>query len=667
MKKFVLLFTLAVVVLSLAPDSQAMEPIRIVFNIHDEPMTSIPIQNRYQAYLNRRAEDLWLCDTLAVLTGCKLGLKSNGEFMEYLHDEGDTVLVPHFLAGGHQIGTHVHSDIRLGPHNWLYVGGNCSLDTAAMVWEDNIAMVQLMITPQQNTVMESQVPNPHPQKYQFMVDFGFPITGGGPTEPLQIYFGHIPWNPSRPSAENFLIENVNQLDFIQVPHSPQIGVADWHGPQNARAFFDCTLPAMKVEFLKIYMEWLRHDRLNDDNRIWSFGWGTHDHVNYLYRSVELNLLQWLNDNFVGHTSPQGSLIAQYASFDDVAEAFWAWEAAHPGQSSFSYTPGNPYPYSYHGLVNLLAYNHHQEEINTWLPQGIHVHALADSSDHERWLLWKDNGQAIINFSSVYSQPLLSYDPISGQAANVSPTSVTVTEEPLLLAPVGSIPQFDVTLTPVNPPIFIPAQGGNFNFNASVVNIGPNQSPFSVWARMRLPNGVWTAPTLGPVTVNPPVNTTITRLRTQSIPGTYQSGMYRYVGYSALNYPGPVIDSSSFTFIKTVTVGGSPWIEEASCSGELFPGEELPSASVVSTFDLVSISPNPFNPTTIISYQLSAISHVSLRVYDTAGRLVATLVDGWQNAGTNGVYFDGSRLASGLYFVKMQAGDYCAVKKMMLVK
>jgi hypothetical protein len=47
--------------------------------------------------------------------------------------------------------------------------------------------------------------------------------------------------------------------------------------------------------------------------------------------------------------------------------------------------------------------------------------------------------------------------------------------------------------------------------------------------------------------------------------------------------------------------------------------------------------------------------------------VATLLDGWREAGSHQVTFDGSKLASGLYFVKMQSGEYAAVKKMVLLK
>jgi hypothetical protein len=79
------------------------------------------------------------------------------------------------------------------------------------------------------------------------------------------------------------------------------------------------------------------------------------------------------------------------------------------------------------------------------------------------------------------------------------------------------------------------------------------------------------------------------------------------------------------------------------------------------------APNPFNLSTDIRYQMPDARNVNLRVYDTAGRLVNTLVNGWREAGTHEVTFEGSALASGMYFVQMQAGEYAGVQKMMLLK
>jgi hypothetical protein len=100
----------------------------------------------------------------------------------------------------------------------------------------------------------------------------------------------------------------------------------------------------------------------------------------------------------------------------------------------------------------------------------------------------------------------------------------------------------------------------------------------------------------------------------------------------------------------------------------------PANNVPATFKLDQNYPNPFNPTTVISYQLPAFSHVTLKVYDVLGRVVATLVDETEKAGSYQVIWNASRYASGVYFYRLsagslsgQAGNYNATKKLLLLK
>jgi len=93
-----------------------------------------------------------------------------------------------------------------------------------------------------------------------------------------------------------------------------------------------------------------------------------------------------------------------------------------------------------------------------------------------------------------------------------------------------------------------------------------------------------------------------------------------------------------------------------------PDVVLPSAT-----ELYQNYPNPFNVETNISFSLAEAGNVSLRVYDIAGRLVETLVEGFHEAGAYTIIWDASDYSSGVYFYKLQAGGFISTKKMNLLK
>jgi hypothetical protein len=94
--------------------------------------------------------------------------------------------------------------------------------------------------------------------------------------------------------------------------------------------------------------------------------------------------------------------------------------------------------------------------------------------------------------------------------------------------------------------------------------------------------------------------------------------------------------------------------------------------VPETYDLGQNYPNPFNPSTTISYALPEQGHVSLIVYDALGREVTRLVDnveseGYHSIQWSGVNSAGSQVSTGVYFYRLQAGDFNQIRKMVLVK
>ncbi|HMQ78544.1 MAG TPA: SBBP repeat-containing protein [Ignavibacteria bacterium] len=92
------------------------------------------------------------------------------------------------------------------------------------------------------------------------------------------------------------------------------------------------------------------------------------------------------------------------------------------------------------------------------------------------------------------------------------------------------------------------------------------------------------------------------------------------------------------------------------------GTEVPEG-----FSLEQNYPNPFNPVTNIRIQMPNSGNVKLTVFDITGKEVAVLVNENLSAGTYNIDFDASRLASGTYFYRMEAGSFTEVKKMILVK
>jgi len=107
-----------------------------------------------------------------------------------------------------------------------------------------------------------------------------------------------------------------------------------------------------------------------------------------------------------------------------------------------------------------------------------------------------------------------------------------------------------------------------------------------------------------------------------------------------------------------------------------PGDTFTFKGIVASVGTGSLSeipmlfqnfPNPFNPSTTIRYGLPYRSHVTLTIFSILGQQVAQLVNGEQEAGYHEVKFDGSKLASGVYLYRIQAGNFVETRKLLLVR
>ena len=93
-----------------------------------------------------------------------------------------------------------------------------------------------------------------------------------------------------------------------------------------------------------------------------------------------------------------------------------------------------------------------------------------------------------------------------------------------------------------------------------------------------------------------------------------------------------------------------------------PNPEIPICAVLS-----QNFPNPFNATTTIKFELPKSSQVTLSVHDILGREVSMLINQRMDAGFHEVKFDGSNLASGVYFYRLQSDSFVETKKLLLMK
>jgi hypothetical protein len=90
-------------------------------------------------------------------------------------------------------------------------------------------------------------------------------------------------------------------------------------------------------------------------------------------------------------------------------------------------------------------------------------------------------------------------------------------------------------------------------------------------------------------------------------------------------------------------------------------------NIVNGFNLLQNYPNPFNSTTNIRYTISQSGKVTLKVFDIMGKEITTLLNRYQESGSYDLIFQADDLASGIYFYQLQAGDFVATKKLILLK
>lgn len=129
------------------------------------------------------------------------------------------------------------------------------------------------------------------------------------------------------------------------------------------------------------------------------------------------------------------------------------------------------------------------------------------------------------------------------------------------------------------------------------------------------------------------------------------------------------DQVNQTFTSTITIANDDSIITVSLSGysNNLTGIATITPEIPVEYSLKQNYPNPFNPVTVISYRLAVSNFVTIKVYNSAGNEISTIVNEKQNAGSYKINFDAGNFPSGIYYYRLSTENFADTKKMVLVK
>ncbi|HEY5534781.1 MAG TPA: T9SS type A sorting domain-containing protein [Ignavibacteria bacterium] len=212
------------------------------------------------------------------------------------------------------------------------------------------------------------------------------------------------------------------------------------------------------------------------------------------------------------------------------------------------------------------------------------------------------------------------------------------------------------------------------------------NPYNIWAILEKMNGnLYTVTTTTGYPVSKSTNGGLNWTNVSSLPGAMRGacldlsenicasgngGVYKSTddGLSFVNFNFTISSNQSLCYQNKILVGangtsnGGVWIYMDSTISNITSTGEIPDK-----YSLFQNFPNPFNPKTVISFQLPVDGLITLKVYDMLGREVSTLVNEVKKAGYYTVDFNASQFSSGVYFYRLVTDGLSVTKKMILMK
>jgi hypothetical protein len=415
-------------------------PINVFMVLHidpDMPINEYTFRSTPSIYQRTREGIDWLMQE-AARHGMKLTFLYNGWYPLDAMEAADLSQFQALVDAGHEIGTHAHrltydpaQDLWTAHIEELSFYGRPNHDPVLgrQCWDDafdNVeAVLQAIDATGQNKVMCTRTFT-FLDEGDLMEEYGFTIAAGDRAELSQRDFGHMVWNPWRPTANDepgHELEEDLRASFISIDHLAQIGS---HEVSHA---MDLSVPQLQRRFLMLYAEWVARVRTGAQDKVWVFGFVYHPNYGDRYTDAVVDFLDWLDQNFIGETTPEGYTIARYASVGEIGQEFEEWEADHPGTSSFNYVRDDPYPYSYPSVASMLENAAYEAEVD--MGAGVSCYRLS-AEGCPTYMLWSDRGEQTVNLKELSGQVRVT--DAYGQESFADAAALPLTEAPLFVEP-----------------------------------------------------------------------------------------------------------------------------------------------------------------------------------------------------------------------------------------
>ncbi len=243
------------------------------------------------------------------------------------------------------------------------------------------------------------------------------------------------------------------------------------------------------------------------------------------------------------------------------------------------------------------------------------------------------------------------------------------------------PDLGFTCTADNPPAIIPTTGGSFDYTMTLTNNTGTATTADVWAYAQRDGSGKTDPLFQQMNVNVGANSTTTLNLTLNLNRLVDPDNFSYMCRAGDFFQAPVAgDAFPFSIVVPPSASREGVLAKGAPIDQAFDSVLRSQSNSGSSSDgivpegitLEDNYPNPFNPTTKINYSVKEASKVTLKIFNTLGQEVKTLVSGYQQAGSQTVVWDatnsaGQAVSAGVYVYKLEANGVVLTKKMSFVK